>query len=349
MLLPERPYCPDGHDSAPGHAEVERRDRLFGGLRMPAVRRTLHPRLAMETGKPVMTDLVQVTFDVPEISCAQCGRTITRVLDGRPGVEALRVDVDTRTVHLTYDPAAIGLAAVASVLEEAGYPVVLSTESPSAPERKVPPTESPRRTAARVQTVKVQARGEDFRIVQLQGNLFVCSKAHGSCCCGWTEKERAPINASLYEGEWERRRIRNRLHLTFTGCLGPCAVGNNAMLQLHGRSIWFKDLNDDALIPQVFDYAEAMLEAGQILPPPVVLRDHVYERYLPPPGDQYDLQLGVAADDPAGLERLDPICLMDVDPATARYKLENDGRMFYFCAPSCKRTFERDPAAYING
>ena len=63
-------------------------------------------------------------------------------------------------------------------------------------------------------TIKVQARGEDFRIVQLQGNLFVCSKAHGNCCCGWTEKGRAPLNVALYEQEWERRKIRNKVHLS---------------------------------------------------------------------------------------------------------------------------------------
>src|SRR5262245_44924123 len=43
-------------------------------------------------------------------------------------------------------------------------------------------------SSKRLHTVKVRARDTDFRIVQLQGNLFVCSKLHGNCCCGWTEK-----------------------------------------------------------------------------------------------------------------------------------------------------------------
>ncbi len=202
--------------------------------------------------------------------------------------------------------------------------------------------------SARLRTVKVHARGEDFRIVQVQGNLFVCSRAHGNCCCGWTEKGRAPVNTARYETEWEQRKIRNRLHLSFTGCLGPCAVGNNAMLQVLGRSIWFKDLNDDALIPEVFNYAERMLNAGRVLPPPDVLRNHVYERYLPPPADGLIPLVDEDGEDvESGLERLDPVCLMDVDPATARYKLEYGGRTIYFCAPSCKKTFERDPEAYL--
>lgn len=208
-------------------------------------------------------------------------------------------------------------------------------------------TEPNRPAKSPLRTIKVRAREEDFRIIQLHGNLFVCSRAHGNCCCGWTEKGRAPVNIDLYDTEWERRKIRNKLHLSFTGCLGPCAVGNNALLQLYGESIWFKDLNGDAYIPLIFDYIEAMLAAGRILPPPSELTEHVYARYLPPPEDAEALVLDLEADDGAGLERLDPVCLMDVDPATARWKSEYAGRTVYFCAPGCKKAFDRDPEAYL--
>jgi YHS domain-containing protein len=198
----------------------------------------------------------------------------------------------------------------------------------------------------RISAVKVRARGEDFRIVQVQGNLFVCSRANGNCCCGWGEKGRWVFENDHWAEEWERRRIRNRLHLTFTGCLGPCAVGNNALLQLHGRSIWFKDLNGPEYARLVFDYAEAMLAAGRVLAPPPELREHVYERYLPPPADAY-APLAEQESDPEGLERLDPVCLMDVDPATARWKAEYGGRTVYFCAPSCRKQFLADPETYL--
>jgi YHS domain-containing protein len=199
-----------------------------------------------------------------------------------------------------------------------------------------------------LRTIKVRARDEDFRIIQLHGNLLVCSKAHGNCCCGWAEKGRALVNTALYGEEWERRKIRNKVHLSFTGCLGTCAVGNNALLQLFGQSIWFKDLNDDVYIPLIFDYIEGMLDAGHLLPPPADLADHVYARYLPPPdGRDTGFQVMVEEDDGAGLERLDPVCLMDVDPVTARWKSEYAGRTVYFCAPSCKKAFDRDPQAYL--
>src|SRR5215211_1998873 len=170
----------------------------------------------------------------------------------------------------------------------------------------------------RISTVKVHARGEDFRIVRLQGSLFVCTRQNGSCCCGWEEKGRMPFEPDLWGDEWERRRIRNRLHLAMSGCLGPCAAGNNALLLIHGRAIRLNDLNDPSLIPAVFDYAEAMLAAGHVLPPPPALSGHVYERYLPPP-DNGAVSLFSNDEDTDGLERLDPVCLMDVDPATARH------------------------------
>lgn len=198
----------------------------------------------------------------------------------------------------------------------------------------------------RTSTVRVPARGTEFRIVQVQGNLFVCTKQTGSCCCGWEEKGRMPFETRLWSDEWERRRIRNRLHLTLTGCLGPCAVGNNTMLQLHGRSIWFKDLNDPALVPAVFDYAQAMLDAGRVLPPPPALVDHVYERYLPPPPQGGYAPLVATAAHGEGLERLDPVCLMDVDPVTARHTVGWGGRTIYFCAAACKEQFLADPEAY---
>ncbi len=200
----------------------------------------------------------------------------------------------------------------------------------------------------RLEVVNVRARGEDVRIVQLQGQLFVCTRQNGSCCCGWEEKGRMPFDPqSLWGDEWERRKIRNRVHLTFTGCLGPCAAGNNALLQLHGRSIWLKDLNEPHLASAVYDWIGNMLATGHVLPPPDALQAHVYERYVAPPSGEYaPLVASEGAEE--GLERLDPVCLMDVDPATARHTVEYGGRTIAFCAPACKRQFLADPTASVG-
>ena len=43
----------------------------------------------------------------------------------------------------------------------------------------------------------------------------------------------------------------------------------------------------------------------------------------------------------------DVVCGMDVDPATAKHKLEYDGRTYYFCGPGCKKAFAADPSRYL--
>ena len=199
--------------------------------------------------------------------------------------------------------------------------------------------------------MRVQARGEEFKVVQVVGNLFVCSRANGSCCCGWTEKGRMPFGNALWSDEWERRRLRNRVHLTFVGCLGPCVVGNNVLLQLYGRSVWFKDLNEPQFARLVFDYIETCVAAGAIIDPPAALRAHVYERYV----GAFDRDEPLGLPDPdAPLEDddlaagLDPVCLMDVDPLTARFTADHAGRTYAFCGPGCRREFVEDPDGFVG-
>ncbi len=45
---------------------------------------------------------------------------------------------------------------------------------------------------------------------------------------------------------------------------------------------------------------------------------------------------------------VDPICKMDVDPETAQWSSEYEGKMYHFCAPGCKQTFDQDPAKWAG-
>jgi YHS domain-containing protein len=44
----------------------------------------------------------------------------------------------------------------------------------------------------------------------------------------------------------------------------------------------------------------------------------------------------------------DPICHMQVDEKTAKWKSEYKGKTYYFCAPGCKKKFDGDPAKYAK-
>ncbi len=80
--------------------------------------------------------------------------------------------------------------------------------------------------------------------------------------------------------------------------------------------------------------------------PPENLREHIYERYLAPPEDGWQSLVpeGPVTD---GLSGLDPVCLMEVDAATAKHTVGYAWQTIAFCAPACKKQFLADPAAYL--
>jgi YHS domain-containing protein len=43
---------------------------------------------------------------------------------------------------------------------------------------------------------------------------------------------------------------------------------------------------------------------------------------------------------------IDPICKMQVDEKTAKYKSVYKGKTCYFCSPGCKKEFESNPEKY---
>ncbi len=45
---------------------------------------------------------------------------------------------------------------------------------------------------------------------------------------------------------------------------------------------------------------------------------------------------------------IDPVCGMEVDPATAEWSYEYEGTTYYFCAEGCMRDFMEDPASYLG-
>jgi xanthine dehydrogenase accessory factor len=47
-------------------------------------------------------------------------------------------------------------------------------------------------------------------------------------------------------------------------------------------------------------------------------------------------------------QAVDPVCGMTVMPGASGLPLEHDARTYYFCCAGCRRTFEKDPDAYIK-
>lgn len=49
-----------------------------------------------------------------------------------------------------------------------------------------------------------------------------------------------------------------------------------------------------------------------------------------------------------GKMAIDPVCKMEVEEKSAQYKSEYNGKIYYFCAPGCKKTFDKNPEKYLE-
>jgi YHS domain-containing protein len=45
---------------------------------------------------------------------------------------------------------------------------------------------------------------------------------------------------------------------------------------------------------------------------------------------------------------IDPICKMEVDEKTAKFKSVYRENTYYFCAPGCKKDFDYNPEKYLK-
>jgi len=115
-----------------------------------------------------------------------------------------------------------------------------------------------------MRNVVERQRGGRVNVPRKLGQLIVCASG---CCCGHTEEGHAAVPTDVYQAEWERRRIRNNVHLTMGGCLGPCELSNVVMLLFDGRTMYFQAIDTPRLVRELYDYVELMVQHGHWAPP----------------------------------------------------------------------------------
>jgi copper chaperone len=64
-----------------------------------------------------------MTVTAPNISCGHCQRAIEGAIGALAGVQSVRVEVPSKTVQVSYDPAQVSRATIEATLDEEGYPV----------------------------------------------------------------------------------------------------------------------------------------------------------------------------------------------------------------------------------
>src|SRR5271155_1907353 len=51
---------------------------------------------------------------------------------------------------------------------------------------------------------------------------------------------------------------------------------------------------------------------------------------------------------PATVTERDPVCGMNVNPATAKHVYEREGKNYHFCSAGCAEKFKADPPKYLS-
>ena len=142
----------------------------------------------------------------------------------------------------------------------------------------------PRSRATR--NIVTRSDGKLVNVARHLGQLFVCANG---CCCGDTTFGAAPSHKELHHAEWERRKMRNRVHLNEAGCLGPCPLANVTMLLLAGHTTFFHSMDHEWQVYALWDYIEAQVTAGAYLPPPPDLVPYAFNAFSWDGGVSHDL------------------------------------------------------------
>ena len=121
-----------------------------------------------------------------------------------------------------------------------------------------------------------RADGRTINVVQRRGHLSYC---YGACCCGRTDRGYAAVPVEIYKEEWLKRKLRNVVHMTKGGCLGPCSLANVASLEFDGHSVFFQAVSQAWQIRLIFDYIESMIRADRFLSPPAELAVFTFDFY----------------------------------------------------------------------
>lgn len=105
--------------------------------------------------------------------------------------------------------------------------------------------------------------------------VLVCS----GCCCGRTEKGKPPVPVDWLKRSWKERKLHKSVHLSVTGCLGPCDLVNVAGILTADGQRWFGGVSGEAPYAALLEWAEATREFGRPAPVPRELLRCEFDRF----------------------------------------------------------------------
>jgi hypothetical protein len=93
------------------------------------------------------------------------------------------------------------------------------------------------------------------------GQISICN----GCCCGQTEKGHPEVPVEWLKREWKYRGLLKRVHLTISGCLGPCDVPNVILITSAEGTQWLAQISQRRQYEMLADWAEQSNTADRLL------------------------------------------------------------------------------------
>lgn len=102
------------------------------------------------------------------------------------------------------------------------------------------------------------------------------------CCCGRVDRGRPAVPVDWLKAEFKRRKLLHHVHLTISGCLGPCDVPNVVAIASDAGTFYLGRLEMQRHFEALVEWASDSWTAGTLLPLPPLLAPLRFERFAMP-------------------------------------------------------------------
>jgi hypothetical protein len=99
---------------------------------------------------------------------------------------------------------------------------------------------------------------------QVIAHLSVCL----GCCCGRTDRGRPEVPVDWLKAEWKRLGLARSVHLSISGCVGPCELANVVVVSDAAGARHVGKLSEHGDYECLVEWAAACAEWGAPLPLP---------------------------------------------------------------------------------
>ena len=101
------------------------------------------------------------------------------------------------------------------------------------------------------------------------------------CCCGRTDRGRPELPVDQLKQIWKDEKLNRTVHLTISGCLGPCDLPNVALVILPEGNVWLGGMEGSEVYERLVVWARSCHAADETLPLPEELAPLRFERFQP--------------------------------------------------------------------